>query len=413
MHSIEGPIDIPASKSYSQRALIASWLANGLSTIQNIGHSNDEQNVLQIVSKYTNVSIHETSIQVLSKGFDSSITYNLNIGESGLAARLIAPILAMSKGVHNLSGSGTILNRSMESLTSSFSKNNGLIQCDQNRLPLKIHGPLVIPSRIDLDDMDSSQIISGWIFALSAISPSEDIAISFRHAKSTPYIEMTVELLRHFGALILVKDQEVIIQKNSTLKGSNYEVEGDWSSASIFIVAAILNGNIKINGLNTNSLQADRSIRSVLNPLTTHFEINSNSIYISKKENPTAFDFDATNCPDLFPALSVLAAFSDGRSSITGLHRLKNKESNRSYAIKHNLELAGIKIMEHEDSFIIDGSSRNINKELRMPSFGDHRIAMMNRIVAMKNRQKTYIEDPVVVNKSFPNFFELFQQISK
>ena len=195
--------------------------------------------------------------------------------------------------------------------------------------------------------------------------------------------------------------------KNSAVKETvQYRVESDWSGGAFLIVAGAINGNISVNGLDINSTQADKKIMEAIQDSGANFLIEENKIsfYSSADINLKAFEFDATDCPDLFPPLAALAAYCKGVTTIKGVKRLTHKESNRSLTIQQELGKMGILIDLNNDVMQIHGG--NGLNGANTYSNHDHRIAMMCAIAALKAEGETMIEQAEAVDKSYPAFWE-------
>jgi 3-phosphoshikimate 1-carboxyvinyltransferase len=193
--------------------------------------------------------------------------------------------------------------------------------------------------------------------------------------------------------------QSIEQSNNQTI---NYTIEGDWSNAAFLLVAGSIAGDVTIKGLNINSTQADKAILQLL-------ESSGNTIQSSSLSNVGNwslgyFYFDATDCPDLFPPLVVLAAYCNGTSTIKGISRLIHKESNRAIALQQEFGKMGVDIVLQDDNMIINGTG--IVKGAIVNSHNDHRIAMACAVAALKATGKTTIVHAAAINKSYPNFFE-------
>ena len=192
---------------------------------------------------------------------------------------------------------------------------------------------------------------------------------------------------------------------------TNFFVEGDWSGAAFLIVAAAIGNTrsmLKIHGLSTRSSQPDRAVLEAVVNAGARIDVEKDSISVYGTDRLGAFDFDATNCPDLFPPLSILAAACLGRSIIHGIGRLTAKESDRAASIVALLQSIGIKVSLKNDSMIIEGGT--ITGGI-VKSCGDHRIAMAAAIAATIAEAPIVIEDPDCVSKSWPGFFNSLQSV--
>lgn len=395
----------PASKSSMQRACAAALLHNGTTHIHNPGISNDDKAALNIIQQLgAKVTVDFDKIVIESKGFSAeNIINEKNIlcGESGLSFRMFAPIVALSSTTINLSGSGSLLKRPMIFFDEIFPQLQVDVVSNDGFLPLQITGPLQ-PKNITIDASLSSQFLTGLLFAFGAASKC-DVTISVNNLKSGPYIDLTLDVMRRFGFNIINNDhQQFIIKTKSSVENLiEYTVEGDWSSSSFLLIAGAVSGTVKVIGLDENSAQADKAILSALKSCGAVINKKENSIEISSTYL-SAFTFDATDCPDLFPPLAVLAAYCNGTSKITGIHRLVAKESNRAETLKEIFGKMGIEILLLEDEMHITGGEI---KSAVVSSHHDHRIAMAAAVAALGATGNIEIEIAEAINKSYPQFY--------
>jgi 3-phosphoshikimate 1-carboxyvinyltransferase len=249
----------------------------------------------------------------------------------------------------------------------------------------------------------------------------KDSTLTVTNPTSIPYIDLTLETLDFFGIKIdkSVSEAKIVF----TIPGKQHyspvdmTLEGDWSSASNFFVIGALFGDLLIKGLNINSLQADKAILSVVKNCGADIILEKNGIRV-RRSHLIPFEYDATNSPDLFPSLAIMASLIEGESVITGIDRLRNKESNRTDAIFTNLSNMGVSVSLNADSMIINGISparRVVESRLlkggSYSSYNDHRIAMMLKIASLCCDGKVVIDQVECIEKSFPLFNELFNSI--
>ncbi len=243
------------------------------------------------------------------------------------------------------------------------------------------------------------------LFALSACA-TEPITIEVSKLESKPYIDMTLDVLAHFGKPIKnLYYKRFLIDPAEFTHSERREItiEADWSSAAYMLVAGAIAGNVTLQNLNIESLQADRAIVSVLQQAGADMVIDGNSI-TTKKSRLEAFDFDATDCPDLFPVLAALAALCDGDSRIRGVHRLFHKESNRVESITEMLWCYGVHFSVEDNTMCIDGINRL--QGTIIDSYNDHRIVMASAICALRAKSPIDIMGAEAVKKSYPGFFD-------
>lgn len=408
-NQVKASFSIPASKSHSQRVLACSLINKEKTIILGLGNSDDEQGLFQLISEM-GAKIERIDGKIIIEGVElnNQTELNLNFGESGLAARMMTPILANANGLINLNGQGSLLNRPMNQFDEVFKRLGVDFASHSGRLPYRIHGPLK-PQNIQIDGALSSQYITGLILGYVASPLLSTEIIEVLNPTSIPYIELTLEVLRNFGVELEFKDNKIQFAGPYKFKETEISIEGDWSSASFFMVAGAILGDINIRGLNLNSKQADRKVLEALKDFGADLLLE-NGVRIIKNQSK-AFDFDATHCPDLFPPLAVLASFANGESRIKGVSRLIYKESNRAVTIQSELTKMGAKISIVGDEMLIQGIE-NVNSAEINPH-GDHRIAMSCAIMALKADKPTTIQDSEVVNKSFPDFYNFLGKLVK
>ena len=418
--NIDGIIFAPASKSCMQRACAAALLHEGETIIHHKGSSEDDLTTLEIIKQLGAIVIEQANGDLFITGkkkFQHSPLANpsiINCNESGLALRMFAPIIAMQSSASIITGKGSLMQRPIDPFLQIFSLLGVSIDTNNGKLPITIQGPIK-PTDIEIEGSSSSQYLTGLLFALAKLS-LEPLRIKVNNLISTPYVDLTLEILEHFGYNIVNEGNQYFTIHPTTPVTSiiEYTIEGDWSGASFLLVAGAVAGSIEIKGLNVQSKQADKSILQVLNTTGARLSISDESIKIEKpigNKKLLPFNFDATHCPDLFPPLVALAAYCDGISVIEGVDRLSGKESNRAKSLQDTFAVFGVKIDLQDNLMIIHGGG-----EIRggnVSSCNDHRIAMSAAIVGLKSTNKVIIEDAQVVNKSYPNFFKDISSVFK
>lgn len=404
---LSGSINIPTSKSAMQRACALSLLNNGTTIIYNPGKSNDDLVALEIIEKLgAKVQYNNDSISIISTGDILSPSF-INCHESGLSLRMFTPIIAISKNAVAISGTGSLMKRPIELVSHFFAELGVDIKSQNGLLPIEIKGPLE-PVDIEIDGSKSSQYLTGLLFAF-AKKVDKLAVITVRNLVSKPYIDLSIQLMNHFGFKVVNDEYKrfLIYPKTQINREVFYTVEGDWSSASFFIVAAAIAGDLSLSGLNFNSCQSDRKILDVLDQINADYAINGDILKIQHSTIISPFEFDATDCPDLFPPLVVLALAANGKSEIKGVNRLFDKESNRAEALMNQFSTLGGDIFVIEDKMVINGGKK-LNGGV-VNSQHDHRIAMALAIAGLMSSAEVVIEDAESVNKSFPDFFNLLQ----
>ena len=403
---LAGTMSVPSSKSMMQRVCATALLHNGTCIVNNIGNSADDTIAISVIQQLgAEVSYLSTSdIKIVSNGV-VDFKGNVNCGESGLSSRLFTIIAALSPNKIVISGMGSLGNRSMSPFSELFKQLDVSTLNFNGKLPITIKGPLTTNS-ISIDGSLSSQFLSGLLIAY-AFNASEQVSIEVRNLVSKPYIDMTLDVLEDFGKTIINNSyEEFVISPSVQQQSRNIEIdiEGDWSSASFWLVAGALKGSIMLKGLNLYSKQADKAILSVLKDTGADISIDDSSVSVrSDNSKLKSFIFDATNCPDLFPILSIYASLCNGESQIKGLHRLKEKESDRSVTVKKMLEGFGVQFAEKNDILYITG--QDILEAATIDSSNDHRIAMAASIGSLNANGVCIINNANAVKKSYNNFY--------
>ena len=408
---LKGTIQAPASKSSMQRACAAALLTKGKSVIQNPGHSNDDKAALGIIQSLgATTELMDGEWHVDSNGIDP-VASKVNCGESGLSIRMFASIAALSEMEITIVGEGSLLTRPMDFFDEILPKLQVRIKSDEGKLPLVIQGPLQ-PANIEVDGSLSSQFLTGLLLAYAA-ADATDVSIKVNNLKSKPYIDLTLDVMKQYGLKIPEnRNYEEFYFAASTshspLATRHYTVEGDWSGGAFLLVAGAIAGPITVRGLDLASTQADKAIIDALMAANAGIAMDAKGIQLVPAEM-TGFEFDATDCPDLFPPLVALAAYCKGTTSIKGVSRLTHKESNRALTLQDEFGKMGVRIELNDDVMIIQGGKGV--RGARVHSRHDHRIAMACAVAALKAGSETVIEEAQAVKKSYPDFYNDLEKL--
>jgi 3-phosphoshikimate 1-carboxyvinyltransferase len=408
---LTGSLYAPASKSSMQRACAAALLTNGITTITNPGKSNDDLAALDVIQKLGAAvnRIDANTIQIVSTGIHPA-NKEINCGESGLGIRMFTPIAALSEQSITINGTGSLLTRPMDFFDQILPQLGVSIQSNQGKLPLHIQGPLE-PANITVDGSLSSQFLTGLLMAYGAAG-AKDTTITVDNLKSKPYIDLTLQVMEHFGWTVTHENHERfhfnIAPASNEPKKMAYTVEGDWSGAAFLLVAGAIAGGIVIKGLDVFSTQADKAVLQALIDSGCSISIQAEQIEIAPLPLK-AFHFNATDCPDLFPPLVALAACCEGTTVIEGVERLTHKESNRALTLQEEFAKLGIAIDLQDNLMLIKGGTGIQTASVH--SRHDHRIAMACAVAGLKANGPVEIADADAINKSYPNFYEHMQAL--
>ena len=468
--------EVPCSKSFAQRAIIAAALASGTSHLRGYTPCGDNEAAIR-VAENLGAKVDRNGGELIIAGISAALgdlatlpangvsgepalLPTLHVGESGLLTRMMIPVMAqLCPGPVVFTGEKTLLGRPltgareiMEALGASVTS------VDQSaagvpspvRVPLTVQGPLTA-TRAEISGKHGSQIISGLLMALPFSQKNTSLIV--REPKSIPYMFITVEVLKKFGIKIgndMLGGRDFIesggdwslcteivfkVKGGQRFKAADIDLEGDWSAAANFLVAGAIFGKVEMEGLDTTSLQADLSIMDILMDAGASLsQLDGDKGSITVQRAPLkAFAVDASNCPDLFPIVSVLAAFCQGTSRIAGVGRLANKESDRAKAIVEMLTQMGVKAYVEGDELMVEGhslaqrllahkacvascspaSQPGLLKGGKYTSHHDHRMVMALKVASLGADSPIVIDDETCVEKSFPDFLDMFSRLAK
>jgi len=393
----------PASKSSMQRACAAALLHVGETVVRHPGHSNDDKAALGVIKDLgAEVVVESDSLRVKSSGVKAGKGLEVNCGESGLGLRMFAPIMGLSGETIKVRGEGSLVTRPMDFFDEVFPELGIRVVSNGGKLPLEIQGPLK-PATITIDGSLSSQFLTGLLFAYAAAG-ARGVGIRVNNLKSKPYIDLTLNVMSAFGWEVENRNyEEFYFAGSGPAPGVvDYTVEGDWSGGAFLLVAGAVAGPITVKGLDERSTQADKAILRALKASGARMEIKNDGMVIGPAALK-AFEFDATDCPDLFPPLVALAAYCEGVTVIRGVSRLAHKESNRGLTLQDEFGKMGLTIDLDGDRMLVHGGPL---RGAAVHSRHDHRIAMACAVGALRADGPVTIDEAEAINKSYPDFYD-------
>ncbi len=403
-----GELNPPCSKSYAQRALAVALLAKGRSILRNIDLCDDTISAMKCIetlgAKVSHIDKHTIAID----GGSVPRGTTLNIGESGLSTRLFTPLASLWSEAIRIEGRGSILKRPMTMMIEPLRELGVEVNDNDGFLPFVVKGPIK-GGEANVDGSVSSQFITGLLISLPLAK--NDTTLKVSKAVSTPYLDMTIETAKAFGVEISHNNYtEFFIEGEQSYLPTAFSIEGDWSAASVLLVAGAIAGEVTVHNVSPLSKQADVAITQALVSAGAEVTSDDNGITV-KRRKLNAFSFDATQCPDLFPALVALAAACDGVSTIKGTSRLTHKESNRALTLQAEYAKVGIEVtLEGDDIMKVRGGEIT---NTTVDSHNDHRIAMSMAATALRGKGEMIIKGAECVAKSYPAFFDDFKSITK
>ena len=385
-------INLPSSKSISNRALIISALAYSPYDIQNLSDSDD-----------TRVTV---------KALNSNDT-TFDIGAAGTAMRFLTAFLSKTVGEWIIIGSERMKNRPIKLLVDALNSLGAKIEYIEKEgfPPLKIYGSALMGGEISLNGGVSSQYIS----ALMMIAPYMVNGLKIKlegNVISVPYIEMTIRMMQEFGVNVTFENNEIDIRPQQ-FKPIEYKVEADWSAASYWyeVLSIVGKGRIFLKGLYKNSIQGDSKITELFRQLGVATKYVSDGVILTSTGNYTdKFEYDFVNQPDMAQTFAVTCCLNNIPFHFKGVQSLKIKETDRVAALINELKKLGFVLFEPRESELVwEGEKCASDSEISIKTYEDHRMAMAFAPAALKT--PVTIEDPQVVSKSYPTFWSDFEKI--
>jgi 3-phosphoshikimate 1-carboxyvinyltransferase len=391
-NTINASIKLSGSKSISNRFLIINELLKSNLEFHNLSDSEDT------------LLLKRALIQVKEKK-----NALIDVHHAGSDFRFLTAFLSVTEGQWIVSGSERLRNRPIAPLVQALKQLGADISYKEKEgfAPLTIKGKKLKGGTIELDSSISSQFVT----ALLLIAPVLENGLTIHltgNIVSRPYIIMTVELLKKFGVRVNESSDLISVPPSSIFHfPSSIHIESDWSSASYWysICALKKNSRIKLSFLAKNSLQADSVLPDLFEKLGVKSSFDNESVTISSTGSSIKeFHYDFTNCPDIAQTLAVTCLGLGIKATLFGLSTLKVKETDRIFALKNELERFGTKVTISENELQIDPISLNTNF-VRISTYNDHRMAMSFAPLALLTKS-IEIDDPSVVEKSYPRFWE-------
>ncbi|MEY5068644.1 MAG: hypothetical protein RLZ47_506 [Bacteroidota bacterium] len=394
--NIDTKIELTGSKSESNRALILQALSKGKVSVSNLSAAIDTQTLQEILN---------TQLQTPNSEF--------NVGPAGTAMRFLAAFLSLQAGEFVLTGTKRMQERPIGILVDTLRTLGAQIEYTENEgfPPLQIKGPLVQKTnKISIQGNISSQYIS----ALLLIAPSLPQGLTLQiegELTSKPYVEMTLAMLAQAGIKHEWTDQIIRIEKQD-FSSSIITIEPDWSAASYWYAIAALarEADLFLPNLQIYSLQGDSKITELMANFGISSQFKNGGVALLKDgRKPIRKIFDLKDCPDLAQTLIVCCAAFGHDATFTGLETLKIKETNRIKALQTELAKLGVRLIEKNLTYKLDCSERVLPEKIQIETYDDHRMAMAFAPLALII-DEVEIQDPEVVNKSYPDFWKHLQQ---
>jgi len=409
---ITATVECPASKSYTNRALLVAALAKGISTLRNPLFSDDTK-YMHLALEQFGVSVRKKDCTFVVSGTGGDLKCprkEISIGLAGTTMRFLTTFAALSPGTTQLTGGKRMLERPITDLLKALNqigvttrslKNNG---CP----PLEIIGGGILGGEINLAGNNSSQYLTSILLSAPYFKNGTTINI-VGELTSKPYADITIDIMKTFGVTVeCTNHTRFHISAGQSYHAMDYTIEADWSSASYFLAAAaITQGEVTLIGLNSKSVQGDAGFLNVLEKMGCKVERSSEKIFI--QGNPlNGININMNSMPDVVQTLAVTALFAEGETCISGIGNLRIKETDRIEALETELSRLGAGVESGEDYLKISPGTTYIPNDFE--TYNDHRMAMSLALVGLKV-PGIRIKNPSCVEKSFPDFFEQLEGI--
>ena len=412
-----GTINLPGSKSVSNRALLLSALSQGKTRLTNLLDSDDVRYMLDAL-KALNIKYHLSDdrticdIEGVGGKLHSAHPLELFLGNAGTAMRPLAASLCLADNNIVLTGEPRMKERPIGHLVDALRQGGAKIDYLENEgyPPLHIHGGFT-GGKIAVNGSVSSQFLTALLMAAPLASNDTEITI-IGDLVSKPYIDITIKMMAMFGVSVINNQyQTFVIKANQTYQSpGSYLVEGDASSASYFLAAAaIKGGTVRVTGVGKKSLQGDTQFAHVLEKMGAKITWADDYIECTRGEL-NGVDMDMNHIPDAAMTIATTALFADGTTTIRNIYNWRVKETDRLSAMANELRKVGATVEEGEDYITITPPAKLNHAEIK--TYNDHRMAMCFSLVALSDTPVTIL-DPKCTMKTFPDYFEQFKRLSE
>ncbi len=418
INKVDGTVNVPGSKSLSNRALLLAALADGETHLTNLLDSEDIHHMLNALTQLNIIyRLSECKTQCWVTGnagvFNVSQPVTLFLGNAGTAMRPLCAALACSYGEFELTGEPRMEERPIGALVDSLHQAGADIDYLKSNgyPPLSIKGHTLQGGNITVDGSVSSQFLTALLMSAPFFEQDTTIIIS-GELVSKPYIDITLHTMSQFGIDVVNKNYQHFVIKGQQQYQSpgHFMVEGDASSASYFLAAgAIKGGTVKVTGIGKNSIQGDIRFAEVLQQMGA--KVNWQDDFIEVTSAPLkAIDLDMNHIPDAAMTIATTALFAKGITSIRNIYNWRVKETDRLSAMSCELRKVGATVEEGDDYITITPPKQLLHAEI--DTYNDHRVAMCFSLVALSDTA-VVINDPGCTAKTFPDYFQRFATICK
>ncbi|MCB1645393.1 MAG: 3-phosphoshikimate 1-carboxyvinyltransferase [Pseudomonadales bacterium] len=414
----EGEIQLPGSKSLTNRALLLAALATGETRLHNLLNSADTERMLEALNQLavpleTNHQAAECLVTGQGRPFTPPNEMSFFLGNAGTAIRPLTSILSLCQGTFLIDGDEYMRERPIEHLIEALNQLGvkteylGKHGCP----PVRLHGGTLKGGKVSVKGNISSQYLTALLMTLPLAREDSEITVIGEQV-SKPYLDITLDIMEKFGVHASHDNYQLFKVPGGQQYTSpgDYLIEGDASSASYFFAAAaIKGGTIRVNGLGRDSVQGDIGFLDVMEAMGATVTRTDNWIEVTGGELRPV-DMDLNHIPDAAMTVAMVALFAKGKSRISNIYNWRVKETDRMTAMATELRKLGAIITTGEDFIEIEPPEEL--QPATIDTYGDHRMAMCFSLAALGSSPVT-INDPGCVDKTFPTYFTLFNQVTQ
>jgi 3-phosphoshikimate 1-carboxyvinyltransferase len=407
-------IEVPGSKSYTNRALLVAALARGASTLTGALFSDDTHymcNALQNLGVEIDADEKRSTFDVYGNGGDIPVSSaELYIGNSGTTSRSLTAYVSLGHGKFVIDGDepmrhGRPISDLLDALTQIGVSARS--QFNNGHLPVIVEANGLEGGRTRLDVSKSSQFLT----ALLLIAPcaKNDVEIEVVGDREMPYIDITLAVMEAFGVQVVSEGYKYFrIEGGQRYQPRIYNIEPDASNASYFFAAAALTGGrVTVQHLHLDSMQGDVQFVRILEQMGCQVTVSDMGITVTGPRQLKGVDVDMRGISDTALTLAAIAPFADSKVTIRNIEHTRWQETDRIHAMVTELRRLGVPVIEHQDGLEISPSSIT---PAAIDTYEDHRMAMAFSLVGLKARG-IRINDPDCVSKTFPNYFQVFEEL--
>ena len=409
-HPIDADVEVPGSKSLTNRALVLAALAEGTSTLSGALVADDTEAMAGAL-RTLGAMIDLDPVESRVEGFGprpgpGPATIDARL--SGTTSRFVLPLLALGEGPYRLDGRPPLRERPMGPSFAALRDLGARVEevGRPGHLPVEVGGPLD-GGRVVVDGSTSSQFTSGLLLAAPRMTGGLVVEV-VGAVVARPFLDMTVAVLGQFGADATVEGDRRFRVAEGGLAARDLRIEPDASAASYFFAAALIcGGEARVDGLGTSSLQGDARIVEVLAGMGAEIEQTTTSTMVRSTGELRGVDVDMAAMPDMAQTIAALAVFADGPTRIRGVEVIRRHETDRIHAVVTELARCGIEAEEHDDGFTVHPGPPS---PATIETYDDHRMAMSFSLLGLGSAG-IEIADPDCVAKTFPDFFEQLDRL--